>query len=69
MGTINKARAAAKANQVFGANDAAASKKLKLSEADEKRRSELQAEIRVIEDRLPAPLPVADGVRAALLGR
>ena len=58
-----KARAAAKTNQVFGVNDAADSRKLKLSETDEKRRSELQAQIRAIEGRLPAPLPVADGVR------
>ncbi len=59
-----KARAAAKANQVFGADDGSYVRKLlKLSEADEKRRAVLLDKVKEIEDRLPAPLPVADGVR------
>ena len=58
-----KAKAAAKANQVFGVNDYGNGKKLKLNEADEKKRGELLAKIKQIEERLPAPLPVADGVR------
>src|SRR5207247_7077319 len=35
----------------------------KLNEADEARRAALLAKIKDIEDRLPAPLPTADGVR------
>jgi uncharacterized protein DUF1553/uncharacterized protein DUF1549/cytochrome c len=58
-----KARAAAKANQVFGVMDSGTGNSLKLSEADEKSRASLQAKIKEIEDRLPEPLPVADGVR------
>jgi hypothetical protein len=57
-----KAKAAAKANQVFGAMNYGR-KPLKLSDADEARRAELLAKIAQIEDRLPAPLPTADGVR------
>jgi hypothetical protein len=58
-----KARAAAKANQVFGAGTEYGRKVLKLNEADEKKRAALLAKIKEIEDRLPEPLPVADGVR------
>jgi len=58
-----KARAAAKANQVFGAGTEYSRKVLKLNEADEKKRDALLAKIKEIEDRLPDPLPVADGVR------
>ena len=58
-----KAKAAAKANQVFGAGSEYGKKLLKLNDADEKRRAELLAKIARIEDRLPAPLPTADGVR------
>ena len=59
-----KAKAAAKANQVFGAgNESYIGRALKLSAEDEKKRAELQAKIAQIEDRLPAPLPTADGVR------
>jgi hypothetical protein len=58
-----KARAAAKANQVFGTAEDYGRRGLKLNEADEARRAALLAKIKVIEERLPAPLPVADGVR------
>jgi len=58
-----KAKAAAKANQVFGVIEYGGGRKLKLNAADEKKRAELEAKIQAIEDRLPAPLPVADGVR------
>ena len=57
-----KARAAAKADQVFGVTNYG-KKQIALSPADEQRRAEVQAKIKAIEDRLPAPLPVADGVR------
>jgi hypothetical protein len=57
-----KARAAAKANQVFGVAEGGG-RALKLNAADESKRAALQARIRAIEDRLPAPLPTADGVR------
>jgi len=57
-----KARAAAKANQVFGVAEGGG-RGLKLDAADESKRAALQARIRAIEDRLPAPLPTADGVR------
>ena len=59
-----KARAAAKANQVFGAGSESYGRgALKLSPEDEAKRADLQAKIAKIEDRLPAPLPMADGVR------
>jgi len=58
-----KAKAAAKANQVFGAGEEYSGKALKLNDADEAKRAGLLAKIKEIEDRLPAPLPVADGVR------
>ena len=57
-----KARAAAKADQVFGVTNYG-KKQLKLNDADEKKRADLLAKISLIEDRLPAPLPMADGVR------
>jgi hypothetical protein len=59
-----KARAAAKANQVFGAGSESYGRgALKLSPEDEAKRADLQAKIAKIEERLPAPLPMADGVR------
>jgi len=59
-----KAKAAAKANQVFGAGSEGYNRRaLKLSPEDEKKRAELQAKIAAIEEKLPAPLPTADGVR------
>jgi len=59
-----KAKAAAKANQVFGAGSESYGRgPLKLSPEDEKKRAELQAKIAAIEERLPPPLPTADGVR------
>ncbi len=59
-----KAKAAAKANQVFGAGSEGYNRRaLKLSPEDDKKRAEIQAKIAAIEDRLPAPLPMADGVR------
>ena len=36
---------------------------MKLSPEDEAKRAALQAKIEAIEDRLPDPLPIADGVR------
>jgi len=57
-----KDKAKVKANQVFGVTDYG-QKEIKLSEADEAKRTALQAKIEAIEDRLPPPLPVADGVR------
>ena len=59
-----KAKAAAKINQVFGAGDEGYNRRtLKLDPADEKKRTEIQARISKLEEELPAPLPVADGVR------
>ena len=58
-----KARAAAKADQVFGVTYTGGAKLIKLNAADEARRAQLLTRIQQIEDRLPAPLPVADGVR------
>ncbi len=59
-----KARAAAKANQVFGAGSEGYNRRaLKLSPEDDKKRIELQTQIAALEDKLPAPLPMADGVR------
>ena len=57
-----KAKARAKADQVFGVTEYG-KRGLKLSAADEARRAALQAKIQEIEDKLPPPLPVADGVR------
>jgi hypothetical protein len=58
-------KAKAKADEVFGVNSGNkyVRNSLRLPEADEARRDALQAKIREIEDRLPPPLPVADGVR------
>ncbi len=58
-----KSKAQAKANQVFGVNDSYSGRGLKLSPADEARRGDLRAKIEAIEERLPDPLPTADGVR------
>ena len=58
-----RARAAAKADQIFGVTNYGAGKTLRLNDADEKKRGELLAKVKEIEDRLPAPMPVADGVR------
>jgi len=58
-----KERKRAKIDQVFGVTNYGQRGGLKLSEADEAKRAALLAEINVIEDRLPDPLPVADGVR------
>jgi hypothetical protein len=57
-----KSKALAKANQVFGVVDYGRTG-LKLGPEDEARRSALRERIAKIEERLPAPLPVADGVR------
>ncbi len=57
-----KSKAEAKANQVFGVTDYGA-RSLKLSPEDEAKRSDLRARIAKIEENLPAPLPIADGVR------
>jgi uncharacterized protein DUF1553/uncharacterized protein DUF1549/cytochrome c len=57
-----KSKALAKANQVFGVTDYGGSG-LKLSPEDEAKRSVLRARIAKIEERLPDPLPTADGVR------
>ena len=57
-----KAKARAKADQVFGVTEYGR-RGLKLSAADEAKRAALQAKIQEIEDKLPPPLPVADGVR------
>jgi hypothetical protein len=57
-----KSNAQAKANQVFGVTDYGG-RGLKLSPEDEAKRSALRARIAKIEERLPDPLPVADGVR------
>src|SRR5207248_5303818 len=48
---------------VFGAAEDYGRRALKLNPADEARRAELLAKIKAIEDRLPPPLPTADGVR------
>ena len=59
-----KAKAMAKANAVFGAaSNNYGRRTLKVSEADEVKRAALLAKIQEIEDRLPPPPPVADGVR------
>jgi hypothetical protein len=57
-----KARARAKADQVFGVTEHGRGG-LKLNDADEAKRKALQAKIEELEDKLPPPLPVADGVR------
>ena len=59
-----RARLSAKANQVFGAGpNEYGRRRLKLSEPDEAKRAALEKRIQEIEDRLPPPLPMADGVR------
>lgn len=57
-----KAKARAKADQVFGVTEYR-QRALKLSDADEAKRAALEAKIQQLEDKLPPPLPVADGVR------
>jgi hypothetical protein len=57
-----KAKARAKADQVFGVTEYG-KRGLKLSAADETKRAAVQAKIEEIEDKLPPPQPVADGVR------
>src|SRR5262249_38305220 len=57
-----KAKARAKADQVFGVTEYGKSG-LKLSDTDEAKRNALQEKIEELEDKLPLPLPVADGVR------
>ena len=59
-----KAKARARAERVFGAaNSRYGTGPLQLSKEDEARRARLLAKIQEIEDRLPPPLPTADGVR------
>jgi hypothetical protein len=57
-----KAKARAKADQVFGVTEYR-QRALKLSDADEAKRAALEAKTQQLEDKLPPPLPVADGVR------
>jgi hypothetical protein len=57
-----KSKALAKANQVFGVEDYTGPG-LKLGPEDEARRGPLRERIARVEERLPAPLPIADGVR------
>lgn len=64
LNSVAKSKLQAKANQVFGVTgDQYRGRRLKLSAEDEAKRKELQAKIEKIEERLPDPLPVADGVR------
>src|SRR5579871_5124392 len=59
-----KSKAQAKANMVFGVAGGEGYKRaLKLSPEDEAKRKDLQAKIDQILERLPDPLPEADGVR------
>ncbi len=60
-----KSKALAKANQIFGVagSDIYRGRNLKLNPADEEKRKALQTKIEAIEERLPDPLPAADGVR------
>ncbi len=60
-----KSKALAKANQIFGVagSDIYRGRNLKLNPADEEKRKALQTKIEAIEERLPDPLPTADGVR------
>ena len=59
-----KSKLQAKANMVFGVAGGENYKRaLKLNPEDEAKRSALQAKIDAMMDRLPDPLPVADGVR------
>lgn len=59
-----KARARAKAEDVFGVtNNRYGARPLPLNKEDEARRAPLLAKIQEMVDRLPPPLPTADGVR------
>jgi hypothetical protein len=60
-----KSKAQAKANQVFGVagGEGYNRRALKLNPEDAAKRKALQAQIEAIEEKLPDPLPVADGVR------
>jgi len=58
-----KARARVKAEDVFGVVNNRYARPLPLSKEDEARRAPLQAKIQEMVDRLPPPLPTADGVR------
>jgi hypothetical protein len=59
-----KARARAKAEEVFGVtSNRYGGRRLALSPEDEAKRAPLVAKIQEIVDRLPPPLPAADGVR------
>jgi len=62
LDAISKSKRLAKANMVFGVA-ATVKSGLKLSPEDEAQRAALQAKIDAIMDRLPDPLPVADGIR------
>lgn len=59
----SKARAAAKADQIFGVENYGAGRLIRLNPDDDSKRAALLAKVKDVEDRLPAPLPVADGVR------
>jgi hypothetical protein len=62
--TKSKLQASIKADMVFGvAGSRTKVNRLVLSKEDEARRAALEARIEVIGERLPAPLPVAEGVR------
>ena len=64
LGATAKSKAQAKANMVFGVAGGEGYKRaLKLNPEDEAKRKDLQAKIEQIMDRLPDPLPEADGVR------
>ena len=64
LDAIAKSKVAAKANMVFGvAGSEYGRRSIKLSPEDEPKRAALQAKIDEIINRLPDPLPVADGVR------
>ena len=60
-----KSKAQAKANQVFGVagGEGYNRRGLKLSPEDEAKRKALQTQIETIAERMPDPLPTADGVR------
>jgi hypothetical protein len=62
LDAAKKSKALAKADSVFGVGMRAKAT-LKLAPEDEARRAALQAKIDAILERLPDPLPVADGVR------
>src|SRR6202171_5445624 len=60
-----KSKAQAKANQVFGVagGEGYSRRTLKLNPEDEAKRKALQTQIEAIAERMPDPLPTADGVR------